>query len=768
MLPDFMSAPTAQRSLSIRKPMLSACLIVVTAVCLLLPVTLKAENLGYPSVVNSYTARLVSKLMQNDHLSKRPLNDEISQRAFDLYAKSLDPMKVYFTQSDIDEFSLNRSELDDQLKQGDFSTAFAMYQRFLQRIDQRTKQALELIDQEHDFTIDEEIITDPDLLTYAKSEAEAMEKWRKRIKYSLLVLQNDDEEKKKADAKSDKDSGGEGSANEDDSDEDDSDEDDSDSDSDDAEMSEDENEDSDTDQGSTTKTTKPYEAKSPQEVLRKRYQSFAKRMNQTDAQDLVEIFISAVTNAFDPHTSYMSPKSFDDFVIALSLQLEGIGATLSLSDDGYTVIKSLVPGGACETQGGIFPEDKIVAVGQGNADGTKASRKLYDKYGGEMIDVVDWKLSDVVAMIRGKAGTVVRLAVISQEKDEVHTVAISREKVKLEDSAAKGEIFEEGTNPDGSPQKIGVIELPSFYADMGGKSGGRSTTIDVEKILNDFNQKNVDALVLDLRRNGGGSLEEAIALTGLFIDQGTVVQVKDSLGGIKQHRDRVPGLSWSKPVVVLTSKFSASASEILAGAIQDYGRGIIVGDEQTHGKGTVQSLVNLNRVVTSIRNPPNTFGALKITMQQFYRPNGDSTQKRGVIADVVLPSLSARMDVGEVDLDYAVEFDRIPESPHDIYQFCSAQLKQELNERSKQRVDSSEDFKKRNRRIANYVQQKALKKVSLNQEKFMARRKELSAEKEDQKTFEEQVNKKDIERDFYMDEVLKITSDYVALLASNG
>lgn len=755
MLPDSISAPTARRSLSMAKATLSACLIVVTAVCLLLPLQARGENLGYPSVVNSYTARLVSKLMQNDHLSKRPLNDEISQRAFDIYAKSLDPMKVYFTQADIDEFSLNRSELDDQLKRGDFSTAFAMYQRFLQRIDQRTKQALELIDQEHDFTIDEEIITDPDLLTYAKSEEEALEKWRKRIKYSLLVLQNDDQEEKKAkekeasDAKSDgekmptdKDASG-----------------DSDSSSEDTASS---------DEDSSSVTAKPYEAKSPQEVLRKRYQSFAKRMNQTDAQDLVEIFISAVTNAFDPHTSYMSPKSFDDFIIALSLQLEGIGATLSLSDDGYTVIKSIVPGGACETQGGIYPEDKIVAVGQGNADGTKASRELYEKYGGEMIDVVDWKLSDVVAMIRGKAGTVVRLAVISQEKDEVHTVAISREKVKLEDSAAKGEIFEEGTNADGSPQKIGVIELPSFYADMGGKSGGRSTTIDVEKILDDFNQKNVDALVLDLRRNGGGSLEEAIALTGLFIDQGTVVQVKDSLGGIKQHRDQVPGLSWSKPVVVLTSKFSASASEILAGAIQDYGRGIIVGDEQTHGKGTVQSLVNLNRVVTSIRNPPNTFGALKITMQQFYRPNGDSTQKRGVIADVVLPSLSARMDVGEVDLDYAVEFDRIPESPHDFYQFCPAQLKQELNERSKKRVDSSDDFKKRNRRIANYVQQKALKKVSLNQEKFMARRKELSAEKEDQKTFEEQINKKDIERDFYMDEVLKITSDYVALLASKG
>jgi carboxyl-terminal processing protease len=239
--------------------------------------------------------------------------------------------------------------------------------------------------------------------------------------------------------------------------------------------------------------------------------------------------------------------------------------------------------------------------------------------------------------------------VISENSEEIHTVKISREKIKLEDSAAKGAIFEEGTRKDGSPQKIGVIDLPSFYADMSGKLGGRRTTVDVERILNDFNTKNVDAVVLDLRRNGGGSLKEAIDLTGLFIDEGTVVQVKDSYDQITKYEDETPGLSWNKPVIVLTSKFSASASEILAGALQDYGRGIIVGDTTTHGKGTVQSLLDLNQIVANIRNPPNTYGALKITMQQFYRPSGESTQLRGVLADLVLPSLSDKMDVGESD-----------------------------------------------------------------------------------------------------------------------
>ena len=718
-----------------------ACLIAVSVTCLpqmgQAQSTTQADNLGKPSIVSGYVARLVTKLMQSDHLSKHPMDNQISQRAFDLFAKSLDPMKVYFMQSDIDEFAISRLELDDQLKRGEFSTAFAMFRRFLQRIDQRTAQAVELIEQDHDFTIKEEMITDPDLLNYAKSEEESREMWRKRIKYSLLVLENDDDDDEEE--KDDK--------------------------------SEDEKPESDAaadDDEVASGEAKAYEKKDPKELLRKRYESFARRMHQTNAEELIEIYVSAITNAYDPHTSYMSSKSYEDFKIMLGLELEGIGATLSITDDGYTVIKSIVPGGACDTQGGIFPEDKIVAVGQGNPDGTKASRKLYEKHGGEMLDVVNWKLSDVVAMIRGKAGTIVRLAVISEGKEEIHTVSISREKIKLEDSAAKGAVFEEGTRPDGSAQKIGVIDLPSFYADMGGKMGGRRTTVDVKKILEDFKEQNVDAVVLDLRRNGGGSLREAIDLTGLFIDQGTVVQVKDSYGQVTQYEDEMPGLSWTKPVIVLTSKFSASASEILAGALQDYGRGIIVGDEQTHGKGTVQSLLDLNQVVAPIRNPPNTYGALKITMQQFYRPNGDSTQKRGVEADIVLPSLSARMDVGEVDLEYAVDFDRIGEAPHDTFSLTSTQIKQKLNELSQQRVDSSDDFTKRKRQIQNYVEQKALKKVSLNQEEFMARRKELSAEKEDRKTFEEQVNKKDIERDYYLDEVLKITNDYIELLPASS
>lgn len=697
----------------------------------------QAQELGQPTVNNKFVAKLVTKLMQEDHLSNRPLDDQISQRAFDLFVKSLDPMKVYFAQSDIDEFSVWRTDLDDEMKRGDFTAAFAIFRRFLQRVDQRTETAAKMVDADHDFTIKEEMVTDSDMLTFAATEEEAVEKWRKRIKYSLLVFRDDESRKDKDSDKED-----EGSETK-------------------------ESNDVDGEDDGESKKVKKIEKKDPKDVLRKRYRSFARRMHQTNAEEVVEMFVTAVTNAFDPHTTYMSSKTFENFRILLSLQLEGIGATLSMTDDGYTVIKSIVPGGACDTQGGIKVEDKIVSVAQGNEDGTKLYKKLYDIHGGEQVDVVGMKLDEVVGMIRGKAGTVVRLSVISENSEEIHEVKISREKIKLEDSAAKGAIFEEGTREDGSPQKIGVIDLPSFYADMSGKLGGRRTTVDVERILNDFNSKNVDAVVLDLRRNGGGSLKEAIDLTGLFIDEGTVVQVKDSYDQITKYEDETPGLSWDKPVIVLTSKFSASASEILAGALQDYGRGIIVGDTTTHGKGTVQSLLDLNQIIANIRNPPNAYGALKITMQQFYRPSGESTQLRGVLADLVLPSLSDKMDVGESDLEYAVEFDKIPQASHDRYKLASPQVKEALRSKSLQRIDSSEEFAKRRRQIENYVSQKALKKVSLNEEEFMARRKELSAEKEDEKTIEA-LDKNEIERDFFMDEVLKITSDYVELLGSNG
>ena len=640
------------------------------------------EEFGKPREADRQVARIVANLMQRDHLSSRPLDDGISERAFDQYIKTLDSMKLYFLESDIEEFSRWKESIDDKMKKGDYEIAFAVFNRFIERVNQRVKTAHKWIDAEHDFTIEEELITERDDIDFAKDEAEADDRWRKRIKYNLLV-ENSVEE--------------------------------------------------------------PEE--DPKEKLRKRYSSFARRMGQTDNDDVVEMYVTAITTSFDPHTTYMSKATFENFTIIMRLKLEGIGATLQGTDDGYTVIKRLVPGGAAARQGGLRVEDKISAVGQGES--------------GETVDVTGWKLDDVVALIRGKAGTVVRLVVLSSNQ-EIRTVKITREKIELKDSAASGVVFEDGTKADGTPFKIGVIDLPSFYADMSGEVGGASTTTDVRKILNDFDEQGVDALVLDLRRNGGGSLREAIDCTGLFIDRGPVVQVKDAYGRVQVHKDEQAGVSWTKPMVVMTSKFSASASEILAGAVQDYGRGLVVGDETTHGKGTVQSLVDLDRVFFRTEQTKNQFGALKITMQQFYRPNGDSTQKRGVLADIVLPAISNHMDVGESDLDYPVAFDQVPPASFNSYGLVDGIILKSLRQKSQERIASNEDFQKDKRQIAKYVEFKERNSVSLNQEKFDARRKEFDAEEEDKKAIEEQLNEdKEIKRDYYMEEVLDIMVDYM-------
>lgn len=649
--------------------------------------TLPADGkLGEVPKNDRQSARWVADLMQREHLLQMPIDDTISGRALEMFIKSLDPAKTYFLKSDVEGFQQWGTKLDDQFKEGDFSAAFDIFKRFLQRVDEGVNVAYYWIDQPLDFTADETLQTDSEALDFAADDAELKDRWRKRIKYSLLVLKGDE----------------------------------------------------------TLKDD-------PREKLRRRYRSFANRMHQLDSSDVVEMFVTAVTTSFDPHTTYMSKDTFKSFMIQMTLELEGIGATLSADDEGYTVIKSIVAKGPADKQGQLKVEDKIVAVGEGED--------------GEFVDVTGMKLDDVVKKIRGKPNSLVRLSVLSG--NETKEIRIIREKVNLDDQAAQGEVFERGQKTDGSPFKIGVINLPSFYSDMdsGNGSKGRSTTTDVDKILQDFRGQAVDAVVLDLRRNGGGSLREAINCTGLFIDYGPVVQVKDPQGQIQQHNDERRGLSWDKPLVVLTSKFSASASEILAGAVQDYGRGLIIGDTTTHGKGTVQSLLDLNQLVFRGQEAPQYFGALKITMQQFYRPSGDSTQKRGVLSDIILPSVTDKMDVSETDLDYPVEFDRVSAAAFKPMGMVSPELITELAAKSRERIERSEDFARDLRNISRYVEFKNSKEVQLNEEKFRKQREEYDAEKEDEKQLESAVNKSDgIEKTPYLDEVLQITQDYARLL----
>jgi len=301
-----------------------------------------------------------------------------------------------------------------------------------------------------------------------------------------------------------------------------------------------------------------------------------------------------------------------------------------------------------------------------------------------------------------------------------------------------------------------------------GNENYKSCSRDVRRLIDDFNRKGVDALVLDLRKNGGGSLTEAISLTGLFIEQGPILQVKDQDGRITQYDDTDRGIVWKGPLVVMISKFSASASEILAGAIQDYHRGLIVGDSSTHGKGTVQTMMDLGPQLFRIANPPD-LGSLKLTVQQFYRPSGDSTQKRGVLSDVVLPSLTDHYDVSESDLDYPVEFDKVPPVNYRRFDAVSANIVSALKELSTNRTERSSEFAKLQKNIKQYEEQKAKKEIPLNEQKFFARRAEFDAEKEEEKTFDE--HEKGVtevfKRDYYGNEILSITLDYLRLLGKD-
>jgi carboxyl-terminal processing protease len=649
-----------------------------------------SADLVKPRPYDRFVVTSITKLMREEHLSKHPLDDEISERGLKAFLDALDPMKMYFQKSDADEFMLRKYDLDNMLADKDVSFAFTVFERFLARVDARVKLVQELLGREYDFDTQETLSTDPKAIQYAGDDQQIEDRWRRRIKYDLLVLKGD-------------------------------------------------------------KT----EGEAARDKLRRRYESFAKRMHQTDADELLEMFITSILTSYDPHTSYMSPKSMENFRILMRLNLEGIGAALQMVD-GYTVISKIIPGGAADKQGKLKPEDRIVSVSN-------------DK--GEMVDVIDLKLNDVVDMIRGKAGTVVKLGVLPAGSNEMKVHSITRARIELKDSEARSEVITEGTKVDGSPLQIGVIDLPSFYMDMegarNGNDGYKSTTRDVRKILDDFTRKGVDVVVLDLRRNGGGSLPEAISLTGLFIDQGPVVQVKNQMGEVDILPDEDPGVAWKGPLLVLTSKFSASASEILAGAIQDYRRGIIVGDTSTHGKGTVQSLLDLGERLIRINPPP--LGALKITMQQFYRPNGDSTQKRGVLADIPLPSITDHMDVSEADLDYALEFDRVKAAPYGAYKMADPTAVQSLAGASQARISQSQDFAKLLRRIERYKEQKAKKMVTLNEKEFFAERAELDAEKEDEKQLEDQAVASDevVKRDYYMNEVLAIAVDYARLLEQN-
>ncbi len=460
-----------------------------------------------------------------------------------------------------------------------------------------------------------------------------------------------------------------------------------------------------------------------QKNLKKRYENYSRILTQYNSEDVFQLAMNSFTTSVDPHTNYLSPITSDNFKIDMSLSLEGIGARLQV-DDGYTKVVEIIPGGPAFKSKKLHADDRITAVAQGE--------------NGDFVDVVGWRITDVVQLIRGPKDSVVRLLLLKYDKGldaEPVELILVRDKVKIEDQSASSSTL--NIKHDEKTFKIGVITIPKFYIDFEAKNKRekdyKSTSRDVKNLLNELIKENVDGIIIDLRNDGGGSLEEAIRVTGLFIKEGPVVQVRDMEGNITVDNDLDPEIVYDGPLAVLVNRFSASASEIFSGAIQDYGRGIIIG-ENTYGKGTVQNMIDLSRLTSRA----NKFGQVKLTIAKYYRVDGSSTQRMGVIPDILFPSYVDAKDFGESNEPSALKWDKIEPAEYELF-YELFLIIPELQKLSKQRRETDLEFEYFREDIDEYNKSIKDKYVSLNED---VRRKEK--EEREEKSFQRENERRKI------------------------
>jgi len=488
------------------------------------------------------------------------------------------------------------------------------------------------------------------------------------------------------------------------------------------------------------------------ETLQKRYKRILKNVSQFQSEDVFQIVMNSFSETFDPHTNYFSPKNFDNFKINMSQAFEGIGARLSMEDD-YTTVSEIIPGGPADKGNQLFPNDKIIGVAQGDD--------------GDVVDVIGWRLDDVVQLIRGKKGTTVRLQIIAADAGKSSppdTISIIRDKIKLQDQTAKSDTLD--FEYEGKKFRFGVITIPTFYSDFDGRRNGdpdyKSTSRDVKKLLGELESANVDGIIIDLRRNGGGFLNEAVDLTGLFIDEGPVVQVRGSDGNINVEWDREAGTVYDGPLAVIINRYSASASEIFAAAIQDYHRGVILGG-QSFGKGTVQRPIDLNQV---LRNQDDLFGQIKLTTAKFYRVNGGSTQHLGVTPDISLPSRYTYMEVGESSSQNALRWDQI--KPLNYNSYSSDIAFADLSTRHKLRMTNDAEYKEFLDELSEFEEDMNRKTLSLNYEIRKAEQDKLKDKKLLEEEDEDEEMPKDKEKkDILLEESARVLGDYILLSKKN-
>ena len=612
-------------------------------------------------------------LLQNTHFARLSFDSKLSEKFFDSYLQDLDGAKLYFTQEDVNSLRAKYGDrLHTMLLEGkSIPAAVEIYKLFQTRVDERVSYAEELLKNgEFDFTKDESVQRSRKEASWPKDKAEADELWRKQIKEAVLS----EKLRREMLTKLAKEQG---------------------------------------------KPDPGADDRDPKEKISLRYKRFQSSVNDVDDEDMANYFFSAVARTHDPHTDYMSDREMERFKFAMKNELVGIGALLGAEEDGATKIMGIVVGGPADREGTLKLNDRVVAVDSLNTGKSE-----------DMVDIMFMKIDKVVDYIRGKEGTSVALKVepAGGAPGETKMVVIKREKVEIKDEQASGDVIEM-KDRKGQPHRIGIITLPSFYADF--DEGTTRCSVDVERILRRLKDEKIDGLVLDLRGNGGGSLEEVRRMTGFFIPRGgPVVQVKNTLGVVQVKEADYIDPIYDGPMVVITDKSSASASEILAGALQDFNRAVIVGESSTFGKGTVQQPMDIGRMLPLFKVRDKA-GFLKVTIQKFYRPSGSSTQLDGVVSDLVLPSLMDALDVGEEYLDDALPHDRI--RPASDFKPLPAEelFLPELKELSQSRVTQNKDY--------SYVIEDVIKakgrikanEVSLNLE---AREKELAESEAQQRT----------------------------------
>lgn len=637
-----------------------------------------------PSPEAGRIAYWTANLLENFQYLRRQFDPTISARLFDAYLTSLDSQHIHFLQSDLADFGSYRTNLAHLMinrnKDADTRPAYEIFSRFKERYRQHVAYVDELLKTEKfDFTSNDRVLWNRHDQPYPKDLDEAKQIWRDRLHYEYLMEKISRETRKTnaSPAVTTAVTNSDGGA-----------------------------------VAATAEKAGPPKTMHDEivETLSKSYHRTLRVYDERDSSDILDDYLECLARAYDPHSDYEGPMDYEDFAMQMNLSLQGIGAVLR-SEDDYCKIDELMNGPA-KLSKKINVGDRIVAVAQSNKP---------------PVSIYGMPINKAVKMIRGPKGTEVRLTIIPNGAPDStrEVVTLVRDEIKLENGEAKGKILE---MPDqtGKPVRLGVIDLPSFYAtiDQHNNPTPRSTTADVAKLLKKFQEQKVAGVILDLRHNGGGLLEEAISLAGLFIKEGPVVQIKHWDGEIEVREDTDPSIAWDGPLIVLTSRFSASASEIVAGALQDYGRALIVGDSSTFGKGTAQQLFTLARIPT-LGELGHDVGTLKLTNSKFYRASGASTELRGVAADIVLPSLSNdSTDVGESELDNHLPWDTIDSSTYDKVNMVQADLG-ELAKRSAERIATNTEFAYVREDIARAQKEREEKTLSMNEKQQLADREEI-------------------------------------------